>query len=167
MHKPLTIGQVARLCDLGVETVRFYEREGLIEPPPRKASGYRQYPQETVSRLRFVRRAKDLGFSLQEIRELLALRDNPAASAREVKRRAEDKLADIEARLADLERMRTALLGLTQSCHGRGSVVTCPIIEALNRGDEPPATTAPTPRESADPLDRSSRGRTLTRGVSS
>src|ERR687896_82889 len=92
--KPLTIGQVARQSGVGVETVRFYEREGLLPRPSREASsGYRQYSPEAVSRLRFIRRAKELGFTLREIGELLDLRVDPATNRGDVKRRTAAKIA--------------------------------------------------------------------------
>ncbi len=134
---PLTIGRLARAAGVGAETVRFYEREGLIEAPPRTAAGYRQYPPETVERLGFIRRAKALGFSLDEIRELLALRE-PDQDRSRVKAITERKIADIDQRISELERMRAALAELDQQCSGHGPVAGCPIIEALNggRGDE-------------------------------
>ena len=92
----MTIGLVARRAGVGVETVRFYERQGLIEEPPRRPSGYREYDDEVVSRLGFIRRAKELGFTLKEIKELLSLRRDPSTPAADVKRRAEAKIADIE-----------------------------------------------------------------------
>src|SRR5262245_35107394 len=113
--KPLTIGQVAREAGVGVETVRFYEREGLLDEPARRASGYRQYTRDAVARLRFIRRAKELGFTLKEIGELLALRDDPGA---DVRARAAAHLTDIEARIRDLTRMRGALVQLIDTCHG-------------------------------------------------
>jgi Hg(II)-responsive transcriptional regulator len=138
--KPLTIGEVARRAGVGVETVRFYEREGLLEQPARRPSGYRQYGEEVVSRLRFIRRAKELGFSLKEITELLALRDDPDASRADVRRRAQAKVTDIGAKVRDLLRMKEALLTLTATCDGHGPVNGCPILEALNQpGDERPA----------------------------
>ena len=127
----LTIGQVARRAGLGIETMRFYERRGLLEEPARKASRYRQYTEEVVARLGFIRRAKELGFSLQEIAELLALREGPDTTCGEVRERAEAKIADIEAKIRDLGGMRKALLKLTASCQGRGPVSECPILEAL------------------------------------
>jgi MerR family mercuric resistance operon transcriptional regulator len=134
--KPLSIGEVARQAGVGVETVRFYERQGLLAEPDRKASGYRQYDEEAVAVLRFIRRAKELGFTLKEIKELLTLRLDPDGTAADVKRRAEAKVADIEAKLRDLRRMREALLRLTAACHGRGPVSTCPILEALDQPEE-------------------------------
>lgn len=126
-----SIGQVARAADVGVETVRFYEREGLIPEPPRLASGYRQYPAEAVDRIRFIRRAKQLGFSLKEIGELLELRADRARSAREVKALAQEKIADVERKILELERMKRALERLEASCSGHGHTSDCPILEAL------------------------------------
>jgi MerR family copper efflux transcriptional regulator len=137
----LTIGQVAKEAGVGVETVRFYEREGLLDEPPRSASGYRQYPADTVTRLRFIRRAKDLGFSLNEINDMITLSRDPRASVAEVKSCAEAKIADIEDRLRDLQRVRDALVQLTQSCDGRTPMSRCPILLALNQ--EEGALTSP------------------------
>ena len=127
----MTIGQVARQAGVGVETVRFSEREGLLEAPPRRASGYRQYAQEAVARIRFIKRAKDLGFSLKEISEILSLRVDPDTTCSEVKQRAEAKIADIDAKLRDLQRMQQALGHLVAACSGRGPTSHCPILEAL------------------------------------
>src|SRR5437867_9097723 len=102
----LTIGQLARHGGVGVETVRFYEREGLLDEPARKASGYRQYTEDVVARLRFIKRAKALGFTLKEIGELLALRLDPETSCAEIKDRAKAKIDDIQAKIRDLQRMR-------------------------------------------------------------
>lgn len=129
--RPLTIGQVAKNAGVGIETVRFYERQGLISEPPRKESGYRQYPEDVVARLRFIHRAKELGFSLKEIKELLALRLDPATTCAEVKSRATAKIADIEAKIETLQRMKKALVKLTKSCSGRGPTSECPILDAL------------------------------------
>lgn len=127
----LLIGQVAQRAGVGVETIRFYERKGLVEEPPRRASGYRQYPVEAVSRIRFIRRSKELGFSLREVQELLNLRVDRQTSSSEVKRKAEAKIADIEQKIGDLERMKQALASLTACCSGEGSIEECPILEAL------------------------------------
>jgi MerR family mercuric resistance operon transcriptional regulator len=136
--KPLTmtIGQVARRAGVGVETVRFYERRGLLAEPARQASGYRQYTADVVARLRFIKRAKELGFSLKEIGELLALRADPATTCTDVKRRAEAKVAAIEAKVRDLRAMQRALAEVTASCRGRGPVGDCPILDALDKGGE-------------------------------
>lgn len=127
----LTIGEVAKRAGVSVETVRFYERQGLLQEPPRTAAGYRQYPEETVSRLRFVQRAKELGFSLREVEELISLRLDPDVPCADVRARAEAKIADINARLCDLERMRGSLVALTEACAAGGSSQECPILDAL------------------------------------
>lgn len=127
----LRIGELARAAGIGVETVRFYEREGLIPAPPRRASGYRMYPPETIDRLRFIRRAKDLGFSLSEINDLLSLAGHPEGDRSEVKRIAEDKLDEIERRIRDLQNVRAVLAHLTLQCSGHGPIHDCPIIESL------------------------------------
>ncbi len=127
----ITIGQLARRAGIGVETVRFYERKGLLPEPPRTRSGYRLYPEEAVRRLRFVRRAKELGFTLAEIRELLELRAGPGATCAQVRERAREKLADIEARIRSLERIRAALQRLAEDCPASGPVARCPILAAM------------------------------------
>jgi len=131
----LTIGKVAQQAGIGVETVRFYEREGLIAEPPRGRSGYRQYPVSVVPRLLFIKRAKELGFTLNEIKQLLSLRLDPETTCAEVKQRAEVKIADIEDKLRSLRRMRKALIKLTESCSGRGPVDECPILKSLDPRD--------------------------------
>ncbi len=131
----LTIGQLARRADVGVETVRFYEREGLLEVPARRPSGYRQYDEGVVDRLRFIRRAKQLGFTLNEIKELLSLRIDPATTCADVKSRAEAKLDDIASKIRSLQRMKRALVKLTKACSGSGAASACPILESLDTGD--------------------------------
>src|SRR5437016_2985690 len=106
----LSIGQVAHRTGVGVETVRFYEREGLLEPPPRRASGYRQYSEQVVKRIHFIKRAQQLGFSLKEITELLMLRVDGQTSCEEVRQRTEAKIAEVERKLVELQHMRQALL---------------------------------------------------------
>ena len=117
--------------------MRFYERRGLLDEPPRKESGYRQFSEDVVDRLRFIRRAKELGFSLKEIVELIALRLDPTKNCGDVRRRAKAKLADIETKIRDLERMKEALLTLSTACKGRGPLSQCSILAALieDRGD--------------------------------
>jgi Hg(II)-responsive transcriptional regulator len=127
----LTIGAVARRAGVGVETVRFYERRGLLRRPPRPASGFRAYPEETVARLRFIRQAQALGFTLKEIGELLGLRVAPGTDCAAVRARAAAKLADVEGRLAELERLRGALAKLVAACPGSGAVATCTILGYL------------------------------------
>jgi len=137
-NRSLTIGRVARQAGIGVETVRYYEREGLLPPPPRSAGGYRHYPIDSIRRLRFIRHAKALGFSLAEIRELLSLHADNGASSRAVKRLAEAKLADIDRRIAALTRMREVLAHLTEQCPGDVPRAECPILDAL--ANEPDLT---------------------------
>lgn len=131
-----TIGQLARLSGAGVETIRYYEREGLIPEPPRRGSGYRQYPEDVLARLRFIRRAKALGFSLKEIKELLELRMAPGTTCADIRRRAEAKIADVREKLAMLRQMEQALVKLTATCRGRGPTSECPILDALEEQDE-------------------------------
>jgi MerR family transcriptional regulator, copper efflux regulator len=133
--KALTIGLVARRAGIGVETVRFYEREGLIEEPPRPLSGYREYDDEVVSRLGFIRRAKDLGFALKEIKELLSLRRDPSTPAADVKRRAEAKIADIQSKIHSLQKIKKALAKLTSACSCHGASTDCPLLHTLD-GEE-------------------------------
>lgn len=134
--KGLTISQVASQAGVKVETVKFYERRGLVEQPPRPASGYRTYPTQTVARIRFIRRAQELGFSLKEIGELLGLRFTPETSCAEVKARAEAKIADIERKREALRKMREALQRLAEACKGEGPVSECPILEAMEEGEK-------------------------------
>lgn len=128
----LTIGQVARQAGVGVETVRFYERDGLLEQPARGQSGYRQFTTDVIGRLRFIKQAQWLGFTLKEIRELLALKLDPTATRSEVRRRAEAKVADIDQRIADLRRMKKSLTPLIEACDGRGTLAGCPILNAID-----------------------------------
>lgn len=129
--KPLTIGQVARRSGVGIDTVRFYEREGLLTKPARARSGYRQFDEKVIARLQFIQRAKELGFTLNEIKELLSLRVDPATSCEDVKARAETKIADIEDKIRTLQRMKQALVRLTHECSENGSGSECPILDAL------------------------------------
>ncbi len=135
--RTLSIGQIARQGGVGVETVRFYERQGLLEKPSRSESGYRKYPPEAVSRLHFIKKAKEVGFSLKEIKELLSLRLDETATCQDVRSRAEAKILDVEQKLQALTRMKQALTDLTKACSGRGSVSECPILQSFEeRGEE-------------------------------
>ncbi len=126
----LTIGELAKSAQVPIDTVRYYERNGLIPEPPRRESGYRQYPADTVRRLRFIRRAKELGFTLEEIAELLALSGQRDVAA--VKRSAQHKLDDVDRRIGELQRIRQGLSQLVDRCPGHGRAETCPILSALN-----------------------------------
>lgn len=126
-----TIGKVAKAAGVGVETVRFYERQGLIPEPPRSDSGYRLYPEDTIARLRFISRAKGLGFTLAEIGELLSMSAMPGAGCKDVRDRARVKITDIDGRVVQLLAMKRALEGLVEQCSGFGPTTECPILEAL------------------------------------
>ena len=132
----LTIGQLAKKANVNLETIRYYERRGLIPEPPRSVSGYRQYSADDLQRTRFIKRAQALGFSLKEIEELLTLRVEPGTTCGEVKARVQAKIKDVEKRIADLEHMQAALLRLSKRCTGRGPASKCPILEELNIRDE-------------------------------
>ena len=127
----MKIGEVAKAVGIGIDAVRFYEREGLIPKPARRPSGYREYSPDIVVSLRFIRNAKELGFSLREISELLRLEVRDGTTAKDVKALAETKLDDIEERIRALGRMRRALRKLIQSCPGKGPLSDCSILGAL------------------------------------
>ena len=127
------IGSLAKRVGVGVDTVRYYERAGLLQPRNRLASGYRRYSDIEISRLRFIRRAQALGFSLKEIRDLLDL--SSKRDVARVKKSAEAKLADIERRIAELRRVHDGLALLVKSCPGHGRTADCPILRALG-GDQ-------------------------------
>lgn len=127
----LTIGKVAHRAGLPIDTVRYYEREGLIEKPARSAAGYRRYRPDVVERLRFIRQAKELGFSLAEIKELLSLRMRPDTTCADIRKRAREKIAAVDRKIEDLQRIRQALERLAAACKGTGPTSECPILEAL------------------------------------
>ena len=126
----LSIGQLAETAGVGVETLRFYEREGLIEKPERTSSGYRAYDEEVVPRLQFIRRAQNLGFTLKEIRDLIALHYRPGSDCTDIRQVAETKLQSVEEKIRDLEQMRDTLRGLVASCRG-GSTSECSVIHCF------------------------------------
>ena len=127
----LTIGKLAAQAGVAVDTVRYYEHAGLLPEPPRRVSGYRVYPADTLKRLRFIRRAKTLGFTLPEIGELLAL-SAPRADVHKVKHAAQAKLQLLDEKIAELERIRAGLRQLVAHCPGHGDSTDCPILNALN-----------------------------------
>ncbi len=129
----MTISRAAREAGVGVETIRFYERKRLIEQPPKpKDSGFRDYPIETVRRIRFIRQAQDLGFALKEIDELLSLRADPSTDCADVRARASAKLEDVKVKIARLNAIQSALRDLLCACPGRGPAARfCSILEAL------------------------------------
>lgn len=125
----MTIGKLAQAAGVGIDTVRFYERSGLLGKPLRSLSGYRQYAPSEIDRLRFIRRAKSLGFTLEQIAELLSL--SHGGDRADVKTLASGRLAEIDLRIADLIAMRESLAKLVEDCDGHGSVAGCPIIESV------------------------------------
>jgi Hg(II)-responsive transcriptional regulator len=127
----LTTGALAREAGVHLETIRFYEKRGLVPEPARNASGYRQYTADAVQRVRFIKRAQELGFTLEEIGELLELRAHPNGRNARVRRLADLKLETVDAKIRDLQRMRKELRALTSACDGRGTVASCPIIAAI------------------------------------
>ncbi len=132
----MNIGQFARLAGVAIDTVRYYERQQLLPPPTRTPGGYRQYGADDVLRLNFIRRAKSLGFTLEEIRELLALSAGHGGDMAQMKAAAAHKLAVVEERLAELARMRAALQKLVEACPGHGTLAACPIMAALTQDPE-------------------------------
>ena len=145
--KPLTIGEVARRAGVGVETIRFYERRGLLAQPPKpRDGGFRAYPAAAAERVHFIRQAQDLGFSLREIHDLLALKADPQADCAEVREQAQAKLEDVERKIAQLNRMRAALRSLVATCPGHGGLGGCTIMDALAMDG---LVLADTPREAA------------------
>ncbi|MFZ5656211.1 MAG: heavy metal-responsive transcriptional regulator [Pseudomonadota bacterium] len=133
----MKIGEVARRVGIPIDTVRYYERNGLLPPPARRASGYRDYHESDIARLNFVLRAKALGFTLVEIRELLELADAADGDMANIRSLAMGKLADVEQRIDQLMRVRDALKALVDACPGRGHVSGCPIRSALFDLQEP------------------------------
>jgi MerR family mercuric resistance operon transcriptional regulator len=132
----LTRGEVAQQGRVNPETIRYYERRGLLPKPPRTPSGYRAFSSDAVRRVRFIKRAQGLGFSLKEIKALLTLRIDPRRSCGDVRTRAEAKVEEIEAKVRMLLGMKKALVRLTAACAGRGRVSQCPILESLDAEEE-------------------------------
>lgn len=131
-YEKLTISRLAQLGGVNLETIRYYKRQGLLPSPPRTAAGYRVFPRESARRLRFIKRAQELGFSLNEIRELLELRIKTGAKQVDMRRRAEAKIAEIDQKIRTLEAMKKTLSQLTNRCEGCGPLSDCPILESLD-----------------------------------
>jgi MerR family copper efflux transcriptional regulator len=136
----LTIGELAELAQVHAETLRYwyYERRGLVERPPRSASNYRLYPEDAVKRVRFIKRAQALGFSLKDIKELLSLRAASAAECGEIRAHAEAKIKDIDEKIGALMAMKSALSTLVTECSGEGPLTECPILESLETQETTP-----------------------------
>ena len=128
----MTIGKVAETAGVNVQTVRFYEQKGLLPRPRRSSAGYRLYDADSVERIRFVRHAQEIGFSLREIGELLALRIDSDTTCEDVRKRAEAKRIEVEDRIRKLENMRDVLVKLAAHCETGKATSDCPILEALN-----------------------------------
>ncbi|MDX2087032.1 MAG: heavy metal-responsive transcriptional regulator [Kofleriaceae bacterium] len=134
--KSMRIGRLARQANVSVDTVRYYERAQLLPPPSRAVSGYRMYPAAAVDRLRFIRRAKELGFALDEIRELLLLSDQRDTGVAAIRDIAAQRLADVEGRLAELNRLHVGLKNLVDACPGHGDPGQCPILNAFTSAND-------------------------------
>jgi MerR family mercuric resistance operon transcriptional regulator len=128
--KPLTRGGLAARTSCNIETIRYYERVGLLPPPPRSAGGHRLYGEGLIRRLNFVRRSRDLGFSIEELRELLRLVDGGAYTCREVEQLARDHMREIRRKISDLRRLERVFETMAAQCNG-DAVLDCPIIDAL------------------------------------
>ncbi|WP_455380973.1 heavy metal-responsive transcriptional regulator [Acidihalobacter prosperus] len=133
MREHITIGTLASRVNLTAETLRYYERLGLIVPSRRTAANYRLYDEEAERRLRFIRRAQSIGFSLSEIAQLLSLHAYPESDMAAVKSISETKINEIQGKINDLERMKQGLESLTQRCPGHGPIADCPILSALTK----------------------------------
>lgn len=131
----LTIGKVAERAGVGVETVRFYERKGLLDQPHRPDRGFRVYPEAAIDRIRFIRRAQELGFNLADARNLLELRADPTSDCAAVQSRASTKLADVHAKIAQLNRLAKALERIVEACPGKGTLDCCSIMAAMEDHD--------------------------------
>lgn len=135
-RETLRTGEVAAQAGVNVQTLRYYERRGLLKEPVRRASGYREYPADAVRLIRFIKRAQELGFTLTEVEDLLRLRDDQESACAEVRSAAEAKIEDIERKIWHLRAMKRALGVLVASCATEGSPRHCPILEALDEGKE-------------------------------
>ena len=135
MERDLTIGEVAVRLGVGLETIRFYERKGLLEKVPKDASGYRRFDRDSVKRVRFIRRAKELGFTLSEIRELLELRVDSERTCDDVRVVVERKMEDVEARLRALRQIRAALDRMARLCATGSLDGSCPFLDALDHDE--------------------------------
>lgn len=127
----ITIGQVAAQVGVNVQTVRYYERRGLLAAPQRTASGYRQYAEDAVSRLRFIKHAQELGFSLKDVQELLNLRVRRGTACDAVERSTRQQVERIQLKIRSLQRMEETLERLAAACNARRPTGACPILEAL------------------------------------
>ena len=128
----LTTGELARRGGVNLESIRFYERETLLPKPPRTASGYRIFPEEAVRRVRFIKRSQELGFTLKEIKELLALRGDPDTTCADVRVRTDAKITEIDEKIRTLQAMKRVLKRMAEVCPSQGPTSECPILDSLN-----------------------------------
>ena len=131
-NENLTVGNLAKQCGVNLETVRYYEGKGLLPKPHRTPSGYRIYNHDSVRRLRFIKHAQHLGFSIKEIKELLALKSDPRTTCANVRQKANDKISEIESKVNSLLAMKETLQRLTRTCAGSGPISECPILDSLD-----------------------------------
>ena len=127
----LRVGQLAKAAGVTAQTIRYYERRQLLAPPPRTGAGYREYPAETLARLRFIRHAQELGFGLDEIGELLSLRADAPSDCAAVEAKVRRAVEQIDGRVEELRRIRSALLDVAARCHARATARPCPLLEEL------------------------------------
>lgn len=133
VQRSLKIGEVSKLSGVSIDTIRFYEKERLITPPGRRESGYREFGADTVERLRFICRAKELGFSLQEISDLLGMKERSSNQCKDVRRHADRKVAEIDQKIKDLQKMKRAIRKIAEHCGDGVSITACPIVQSLEK----------------------------------
>ncbi|MCH8327851.1 MAG: heavy metal-responsive transcriptional regulator [Candidatus Marinimicrobia bacterium] len=131
MSGTFSIGRLSKRAQVNIETIRFYERKGLLPEPERRESGYRKYTDDAVGRLIFIRHGKELGFSLAEIADLLTLRVDPRTTCADVKLRTDAKIVSVREKIISLQKIEQALINLSADCKGLGPTSECPILEAL------------------------------------
>jgi len=131
----MTIGKLALAAGVGVETIRFYERKGIIKRPPKNEGGFRHYPNEEAARIRFVKRAQELGFTLREVKELLEIQSKRKITGGQVKVKAEEKVAEIRQKISDLKQMEQSLLRLAEVCgKGEQAIRECKVFDCFEKG---------------------------------
>lgn len=128
----LTVSQVAKRGDINLQTVRYYERQGLNAPTSRTEAGYRLFSFDAVRRIRFIKRAQELGFSLHEIKDLLSLRIDAHTTRADIRKRARAKIADVEQKIGRLQAIHASLLAMAENCSDCGSLKDCPILDGLD-----------------------------------
>ncbi len=133
----MRIGEVAKRSDVGIETIRYYERKGLLADPERRPSGYRQYDESVVARLQFIRRTKELGFTLAEISDFLGLWFDANTRCEHVRARAGQKITDIEAKVRELQKMKRSLKKVISECETNDSIDACPLLDGIDLGSRP------------------------------